>query len=81
MVGQKDDYKVTIGMNINQGGGADIEEKQKKDDKVQTKNRRSSRKRINDKQESEPLSSVKKKMQKKVGKGRRKIIGKRGGEE
>jgi hypothetical protein len=42
---QKDDYKVTIGMNINHGRGADREEKQKKDGVVQTKNTRSNRKR------------------------------------
>lgn len=39
----KDDYKVTIGMIINQGRGADIEEKLKKDGVLQTKIRRSSR--------------------------------------
>jgi hypothetical protein len=36
---------------------------------------------VNEKQGSEPLSSVKKKMQKRVGKGKRKIIGKTGEEE
>jgi len=42
---EKDDYKVTIGMIINQARGADIEEKLKKDGVLQTKIRRSSRER------------------------------------
>lgn len=45
MMGQKDDYKVTTGMITNQRRGADIEEKLKKDDVLQTKIGRSSRNR------------------------------------
>lgn len=44
-IDETDDYKVTIGMIINQGRGADIEEKLKKDGVLQTKIRRSSRNR------------------------------------
>jgi len=40
---QKDNYKVTIGMIINQARGADIEEKLKKDGVLQTKIRRSNK--------------------------------------